>query len=79
MSVIGENIMIIDSCDPTLKGRMGEIVLETSRTLMVLQRDGSKFRVEKHGTTVELLGSKKVLSGEEILGRLEDRLRMGKT
>jgi RNase P/RNase MRP subunit p29 len=76
MSVIGENVTILNSSDPTKKGRAGEIVLETSRTLVILQTNGRRISVEKMGTVLEFQNSKKVIGGEEILGRLEDRLRM---
>lgn len=77
MSIVGEEITIVDSRDPTKTGRKGEVVFETSKTLE-LKADGKTIRVEKAGSVFQLRDSKKVLDGNELIGRLEDRLRLKK-
>ena len=74
MNVVGEEIMIIDCADPTKAGRKGEVVYETSKTLHV-KTEGKTITVEKAGSVFQVRGSKKVLDGNEMLGRLEERLR----
>jgi RNase P/RNase MRP subunit p29 len=74
MSVVGEKVTIVGSRDPTKMGRRGEVVFETSKTL-VLESDGKRARVEKLGTVLQLDGSRFVIDGADIAGRLEDRLR----
>jgi len=75
MSIIGEEIAIIDSRDPTKTGRKGEVVFETSNTLE-LDTGTKTIRVEKAGTVFQVSKSKRVLDGNELVGRLEDRLRL---
>ncbi len=77
MSLVGQEITIIDSCDPTKTGRRGEVVLETSGTLE-LEGGGRTIVVPKAGSVFQVSGSRKVLNGDEMVGRLEDRLRSKK-
>ncbi len=72
MNVIGERLTVLDSSDPSKRGRSGVVVLETAKTL-ILASGQKTFRVEKEGTMFGLSGSKMVLAGVDIAGRLEDR------
>ncbi len=74
MSIVGETVTIMDSKDPTKKGRRGEVVLETAKTLL-LRTPGGRITVEKLGTVMALAGTDEVLAGDDLAGRLEDRLR----
>ncbi len=77
MNVIGEFVTIAEASDPGKRGRSGTVVLETANTLR-LADDAAGFTVEKKGTVLLVLHSKKVFSGDDIAGRLEDRLRSKK-
>jgi RNase P/RNase MRP subunit p29 len=74
MSVVGTRAMIIDSKDGSLHGRKGEVVLETANTLLLKTADGT-ITVEKAGTVLQVDGDDEPLLGDDILGRLEDRIR----
>ncbi len=73
MSVIGEEVEVVRSTDPSKVGRKGTVVLETAKTLLLVS-GGRKVRVEKSGILLRVSGSGKGVSGEELSGRLEDRL-----
>lgn len=77
MNVIGQTVTVMDATDQTKKGRSGEVVLETAKTLLLSARGGT-IMVEKKGTVLLLAGSKIVVSGDDLAGRLEDRLRSRK-
>jgi RNase P/RNase MRP subunit p29 len=73
MNVIGEQLKVLSSADPTKTGRSGRVLLETSNTLL-LDSGGRSIRVEKAGSAFMLLESGMVLTGSDIAGRLQDRL-----
>ena len=74
MSVVGTKVTIIDANDITKLGRKGEIVLETANTLLFRTAERN-ITVEKAGTVLAVEGSHEPLAGDDIKGRLEDRLR----
>ena len=73
MNLIGRRVRILNATDPTHVGISGEVVLETSKTL-VLYSNGSCLTTQKAGMVAQLVGGLEVIRGEEILGRLEDRI-----
>ncbi len=73
MNVIGERLTVLTSPDPTITGRTGRVLLETANTLL-LESGGRMARVAKSGTAFMMLGTGAVLTGEDIAGRLQDRL-----
>ena len=77
MSVIGANVTVIGSSDPSKTGKRGEIVLETANTLL-LRLASKTVTLPKAGTVLLLEDSGDVVNGAEIGGRLEDRLRARK-
>jgi len=72
MNLIGERVTVLSSTDPTKRGRSGVVVLETAKTLL-LDSGGRTVRVEKRGTVFQLTASGHVVSGSDIVGRLQDR------
>ncbi|HLQ06522.1 MAG TPA: ribonuclease P protein subunit [Nitrososphaerales archaeon] len=72
MNVIGERLTVLTSSDPTKAGMNGRVVLETAQTL-ILDTGTKEVRVEKSGSAFLLNRSKKVLTGSDIEGRLQDR------
>jgi RNase P/RNase MRP subunit p29 len=77
MNIIGEDVVIIKTSDPTKNGLTGRVVLETANTLL-LDSANSRIRVEKKGTGLMLKNSMLMVNDRQIAGRLEDRLRSGK-
>ena len=73
MSFIGEKIKVLGATDPTVIGKSGTVVLETANTL-TLQSLGKNLRIGKTGISFMLVGSGKVVTGADILGRLQDRI-----
>ncbi|MDA4126110.1 MAG: ribonuclease P protein subunit [Thaumarchaeota archaeon] len=72
MNVIGESLTVLTSSDPTKAGKSGQVVLETAQTLLI--DTGKKVvRVEKSGSAFLISRSKKVVTGSDIEGRLQDR------
>ena len=73
MSVVGEDVTVMTSTDPTKVGLKGTVVLETARTLLLVAGK-RKLTVEKHGVTLKVDGERGLVTGGDIAGRLEDRL-----
>lgn len=71
--VIGKRVKVLTSLDPTQRGLSGEVLLETSRTFL-LEHDGKRLTIQKRGTVLQVQGEKGVISGDENLGRLEERI-----
>jgi RNase P/RNase MRP subunit p29 len=72
VNVIGERLIVLTSSDPTKAGKSGQVVLETAQTLLI--DTGKKVvRVEKSGSAFLISRSKKVVTGSDIEGRLQDR------
>jgi RNase P/RNase MRP subunit p29 len=74
MNVIGRLVTVVDASDPTIAGRSGEVILETAKTLL-LSKKGEDFTIQKKGTVLILADSNEIVTGDDIMGRLEDRLR----
>ena len=77
MNVMGGQLTVITSTDPTKTGVSGLVVMETAKTI-VMDAGGHRLRVEKQGAAFILPGSKNVLLGDELLGRPEERLGRGR-
>ena len=73
MNFIGRKVKILVATDPTQVGLSGELVLERSKTLL-LESHGRRLTIQKSGTVIELAGGGEIITGEEILGRLEERI-----
>ena len=72
MNIIGERLSVLTCSDPTKPGKNGRVVLETAKTLL-LDTGTRVVRVEKSGSAFLLTRSKKVVTGSDIEGRLQDR------
>ncbi len=73
MNLIGRRLKILSAPDPSHVGFSGEVVLETSKTLL-LESDGSCLTTQKKGIVAQFVGTREIIRGDEILGRLEDRI-----
>jgi RNase P/RNase MRP subunit p29 len=74
MNIIGHFVRVVDASDPTIAGRSGEVVLETAKTLL-LTTSGENITIQKKGTVLLLADSNSIVTGDDVMGRLEDRLR----
>jgi RNase P/RNase MRP subunit p29 len=74
MSVVGSRATVVDAKDGGLRGRKGEIVLETANTIQLKTSDGT-ITIQKSGTVLQLDGEDGPVLGDDIRGRLEDRIR----
>ncbi|TLY17674.1 MAG: ribonuclease P protein subunit [Thaumarchaeota archaeon] len=75
MSLIGRRVKILVATDPNQVGLSGELVLERSKTLL-LESHGRRLTIQKLGTVIELAGTGRgeVIRGDDILGRVEERI-----
>ena len=77
MNLVGQAVAIMSCTDPAQAGKKGDVVLETARTLLV--RSGSRtITLPKHGSVLLLSASGDIVNCGEIMGRLEERLRVRK-
>lgn len=74
MSVVGTSVTVMGSSDASQIGRRGVIVLETARTLQVSTKEGV-ITIQKAGTSLTVEGGEEPMTGDDLAGRLEDRLR----
>ena len=74
MNIIGQSMTVIDSTDPTKKGKEGIVVLETAKMLH-LESGGRILMVEKKGSIFRLSGTEELVDGVQLAGRLQDRWR----
>ena len=75
MNVIGEKVTVIASPDPTMMGREGTVLMDTAKTLLLETVNGI-VRVEKGSSTFRLRSGREV-PGEDLVGRLQDRIGGG--
>ncbi len=75
MNLIGRRVKILVATDPNQVGLSGELVLERSKTLL-LESHGRRLTIQKLGTVIELAGKGRgeVIRGDDILGRVEERI-----
>jgi len=73
MNLIGETLVILTSRDPTKTGRSGKVLLETAQTF-IIDAGSSSIMVEKAGAAFRVARTGAVVTGEDLSGRLQDRL-----
>lgn len=73
--LIGEEIEVIDSKNKSNAGIRGKVIDETKETMKVLQDDGEEAVLMKKIIVFKLVRSGKIISGESIAKRPEDRLK----
>ncbi len=73
MNLIGRRVKILVATDPTQVGLSGELVLERSKTLL-LESHGRRLTIQKLGTVIELGARGEVIRGDDVLGRVEERI-----
>ena len=70
---IGQVLTVVESTDPTLIGRSGNVVDETQKTLTILE-NGHERVLGKAAIQYTLNGGTTVLSGSSLRQRPEDRM-----
>jgi RNase P/RNase MRP subunit p29 len=75
--ILGEDVRVAAARDAVLLGLKGKIVLESMHTLTIRTREGRKVMMPKVGSALEL-SSGKILIGDDLEGRLEDRIAAGR-
>ena len=73
MNLIGRTVKILVATDPTQVGLSGELLLERSKTLL-LESHGRRLTIQKLGTVIELGARGEVIRGDDVLGRVEERI-----
>jgi len=73
VNLIGRRVKILVATDPNQVGLSGELVLERSKTLL-LESHGRRLTIQKLGTVIELAERGDIIRGDEILGRVEERI-----
>jgi len=73
VNLIGRTVKILVATDPTQVGLSGELVLERSKTLL-LESHGRRLTIQKLGTVIELGARGEVIRGDDVLGRVEERI-----
>ena len=73
--LIGEEIEVMHSKNKSILGIKGKIIDETKETITVVQDNGKKVVLMKQIITFKLRKSGKIISGETITKRPEDRLK----
>ncbi len=74
--IVGEDVRVAASRDAVLLGLTGRIVLESMHTLTIRTEKRRKVTMPKVGTALELTNGE-LLIGDELEGRLEDRIAAG--
>lgn len=76
IDLIGQRVAVLQCSDKGIVGAKGIFALETMKTITIVWGT-SKRTVPKVGTVLQLQESGRVIIGDELSGRLEDRLARG--
>jgi RNase P/RNase MRP subunit p29 len=71
--IIGEDVRVAAARDAALLGLKGKVVLETMHTITIRTGMKRKLMLPKEGSALEL-SSGEILLGDDLKGRLEDRI-----
>jgi RNase P/RNase MRP subunit p29 len=71
--IIGEDVRVAAARDTVLLGLKGKVVLETMHTLTIKTDAKRKVMMPKAGTALQL-SSGTILIGDDLEGKLEDRI-----
>ena len=73
--VIGEDVRVAAARDAVLLGLKGKVVLETMHTITIRTDANRKVMLPKAGSALQL-NDGEILLGDELKGRLEDRIAL---
>lgn len=74
--IIGEDVRVAAARDAVLLGLRGKVVLESMHTLTIRTDEKRKVVLAKSGSALEL-SSGTIIIGDDLEGRLEDRIAVG--
>jgi RNase P/RNase MRP subunit p29 len=73
--IVGEDVRVAAARDAVLVGLRGKVVLETMHTLTIRTDSKRKVMLPKAGSALQLSGGE-ILLGDDLKGRLEDRIAL---
>jgi RNase P/RNase MRP subunit p29 len=73
--IVGEEVRVAAARDAVLVGLRGKVVLETMHTLTIKTDSRRKVVLPKAGSALQLSGGE-ILLGDDLKGRLEDRIAL---
>ncbi len=76
IDLIGQRIAVLQCSDPGLIGKKGTFAIESMKTITIVS-GSSKLMLPKVGTVLQLQDGGRIIVGDELVGRLEDRLARG--
>ncbi len=76
IGLIGQRVAVLQCPDKGVVGTRGIFALETMKTITIVS-GRSKRTMPKVGTVLQLQDSGDLVVGDELVGRLEDRLARG--
>ncbi len=74
--IIGLDVCVIKHLDPSIEGKCGKILYETKNAIVICE-DKEKKLILKKGAIFEfrINNEKIIVSGDDLIGRPEDRVR----
>lgn len=76
IDLIGQRIAVLQCSDPGIIGKKGTFAIESMKTITIVS-GSSKLMLPKVGTVLQLQEGGRIIVGDELVGRLEDRLARG--
>jgi RNase P/RNase MRP subunit p29 len=76
IDLIGQKVAVLQCTDKGIVGAKGIFALETMKTITIVS-GRSKRTMPKLGTVIQLQDGGRIIVGDELEGRLEDRLARG--
>jgi RNase P/RNase MRP subunit p29 len=74
--LIGQKVSVVKSNDKGQAGVTGSVVLE-SMNMLLIDNGRRKLSIPKAGTVLRLESTRELLRGDELVGRIEDRIGKG--
>ncbi len=72
--LIGEEVEIIASTNPSQQGVRGTIIDETKMTLTI-RKDGTARKFQKSIITIKCLRTQEIIHGRDLMRRPEERIK----
>jgi RNase P/RNase MRP subunit p29 len=76
IDLIGKKIAVVQCADPSILGLRGILSLESMKTVTILS-GSSKRMVPKRGTVLQVQDGGRLVIGDEMMGRVEERIARG--
>ena len=76
MKILGQQVSVVSCSIPSLVGVSGTLALESMRMITIVSQ-GRKVNLPKRGSVLRLKEGGGLVVGDEMYGRLEERLSRG--